>query len=220
MVPRQDKILTPNRGTTTIGLTCRDGVVMVADTRVTSGFLVAHKRGRKIFIITPHIAMSIAGVLADAQALVDVLRYNLKLHEFRSNRLSTVKEAASLLSYILFQNRLYPLVTELLIGGMNGDGSFTLYRLDLLGSLVEDKYAATGSGSPVAYGVLESEYRPDMSVEDGLSLALKALTAAMKRDIGSGNYFDAVTITKEGAKELSEEEKELLIKELGSDIST
>ncbi len=208
-----------HRGTTTVGVVCKDGLVIGADTRVTAGFYIAHKRGKKIFVITPQIVLSIAGVLADAQALVDVLRYNIRLHEFRSNRKVMAKEAARLLSYILFQNRLFPLYTEILIGGLNGE-SFSLYRIDPLGSLVEDKYASTGSGSPIAYGILESEYRPDLTVTEGQAIVIRALIAAMRRDIGSGNDIDLVIVTKEGVRELSKEEKEKYVKKFSREIST
>jgi len=208
-----------HKGTTTVGIVCKDGLVLGADTRVTSGLYIAHKRGKKIFIITPQVVLSIAGVLADAQALIDILRFNIRIHEFKSNRKVTAKEAARLLSFIMFQNRLFPLYAEILIGGLNGDGNFALYRLDPLGSLVEDKYASTGSGSPIAYGVLESEYKPDISVEEGKELVIKALISAMKRDIGSGNDIDVIIVTKEGAYEMSKEEKEKYIKEFRSEIS-
>ena len=120
----------------------------------------------------------------------------------------------------MYQNRLFPLYTEILIGGLNSDGHFALYRLDPLGSLVEDKYASTGSGSPIAYGVLESEYKPDLTVEEGKRLVVKALVSAMKRDIGSGNEIDMAVLTKEGAKELEEREKEELLKQFAGEWAT
>lgn len=209
-----------NVGTTTVGVVCKDGLVIGADTRVTTGYFIAHKRGKKIFVVTPAIVLSVAGVLADAQALVDILRYNIRLHEFRSNRRVTAKEAANLLSYIMFQNRLFPLYAEILIGGIRGDEGYSLYRLDPLGSLVEDKYSSTGSGSPIAYGVLENEYSPDIGVGKGKELVVKALVSAMKRDIGSGNDIDVVILTKAGVTELEKEEKDRLVKHLIGELTT
>ena len=208
------------KGTTTIGVVCRDGLVVGADTRVTSGFYIAHKKGKKIFTVTPQIVLSIAGVLADAQALVDILKYNIRLHEFRSNRKITAKEAARLLSYIMFQNRLFPLYTEILIGGLNGEHRFALYHLDPLGSLVEDKYASTGSGSPIAYGILESEYKENLTIEEGKVIVAKALISAIRRDIGSGNDIDMVVLTKDGITALSKKEKEKYIKAFSREVLT
>lgn len=208
----QEKAL---RGTTTVAVVCKDGVVVGADTRVTAGTFIAHKRGKKIFSITPTIAITIAGLLADAQAIIDTLKYNIRLYELRNRRRMDVRSAARMLSFILFQNRLYPLYTELLVSGMDGD-EFSLYRLDLLGSLVKDDYSSTGSGSPLALGVLENVYKRDSTVEEGVNLVAQSLAAAMSRDIGSGNDFDILVIDRSGSRDLSVEEKgQLIRKHLG-----
>ncbi|MFQ5712075.1 MAG: proteasome subunit beta [Candidatus Geothermarchaeales archaeon] len=207
------------KGTTTVALVCKDGVVVGADTRVTSGYFIAHKRGKKIFTITPRITVTIAGVVADAQALIDTLKYNVKLYELKNKAMMNPRSAARLLSFILFRNRMFPLITELLVAGVDGDGDFSLYRLDLFGSLTKDDYSATGSGSPIALGVLENEYRKEVTLEEGVNLVAKTLLAAMRRDIGSGNDLDIVVINREGAKELGIEEKEKLVKKI-SEIST
>lgn len=199
------------KGTTTVGATFADGVVLGADTRVSAGYLIAHKRGKKIFSITPSLAVSIAGVVADAQAVIDSLKYNLRLYEIRNQRSMSVKSAARLLSLILHQNRLYPLITELLVAGRDKE-RFTLYRLDPFGSLIEDEFAGTGSGSPVALGVLEDSYREDLGKEEAVQLVGRALISAMRRDLATGNDFDIVIIDGEGTSKLSEEEKKKLIK--------
>lgn len=198
-------------GTTTLAVVCRDGIVLGADTRVTAGYFIAHKKGRKIFEITPGIALSIAGVVADAQAIIDSLRYNVRLYELKNRRRMNVRSAARLLSYILHQNRLFPLITELLVAGMD-DGMFSLYRLDPFGSLIKDDYSVTGSGSPIAIGLLESEYKKDLPTDEGVRLVAKALVSAMQRDIGSGNDFDIMVIRKDGITELDDREKHVLAK--------
>jgi len=203
-----DKVL---KGTTTVAMVCKDGIVIGADTRVTSGYFIAHKKGRKIFAITPRLILTIAGVVADAQAIVDTLKYNVKLYELRRGRRMNARSAARLLSLILFQNRMFPLYTELLISGMDDD-EFALYRLDILGSLVKDDYSSTGSGSPIAMGVLEDGYRKDMSLEEGIDLVARSLITAMARDIGSGNDFDMMVLDRSGVRELSLEEKGKLVK--------
>ncbi len=208
----QEKAL---KGTTTVAVICSDGVVVGADTRVTAGTFIAHKRGKKIFSITPRIAITIAGLLADAQAIIDTLKYNIRLYELRNRRRMDAKSAARMLSYILFQNRLYPLYTELIVSGMDG-GEFSLYRLDLLGSLVKDEYSSTGSGSPLALGVLENGYKKDITVGEGIELVAQSLAAAMSRDIGSGNDFDILVMDESGSRELRVEEKgQLIRKHLG-----
>lgn len=201
-------------GTTTVAIKCKDGIVLGADTRVTAGYFIAHKRGKKIHMITPYIAMTIAGVVADAQVIINVLRYNVNLYEIRINKKMTVKSAARLLSLVLFNNRLFPYITELIIAGKDMT-EFNIYRLDLFGSLIKDRIVATGSGSSIAIGVLESEYKEDLSVKDGIKLVAKALLAAMKRDVASGDDMDIAIIDEKGYRELTKEEKESIVGKLG-----
>jgi len=199
--------------TTTLAIKCKNRVVIGADTRVTSGYFIAHKRGRKIFMIKPHIAVTIAGVVADAQAAIEELKFHLNYYENTYGRRLPAKSAANYLSLILYSNRLYPLITEVIVAGKDNEG-YAIYKLDPLGSLIKDDYTVSGSGSMVAIGILESEYKPDLTVDEGVKLAIKALISAMKRDIASGDDFMVATITEEGYKELSLEEKESLLKGL------
>ena len=200
-------------GTTTLAIRCKDGVVIGADTRVTSGYFIAHKRGRKIFMIKPHIAVTIAGVVADAQAAIEELKFHLNYYENTYGRKLPAKSAANYLSLVLYSNRLYPLITEVIVAGKDNDG-YAIYKLDPLGSLIKDDYTVSGSGSMVAIGILESEYKPDLTVDEGVKLAAKALISAMKRDIASGDDLMIATITEEGYKELTLEERESLLKGL------
>jgi proteasome beta subunit len=194
------------KGTTTIGVVCKDGVVIATDTRVTMGNIVAHKRGKKVYKIADHLAMTIAGVVADAQTVVDILKANAMLYRLDKDRAFPVKASARLASNILFSSRTYPLLMQAIIGGVDEDGPH-VFALDPLGSVTEETYVSTGSGSPVAYGVLEAEYKEGMKVQEGIAMVVRAVNSAMKRDIGSGDSFDIVTVTKNGYQELSEEEK-------------
>jgi proteasome beta subunit len=194
------------KGTTTIGVVCKDGVVIATDTRVTMGNIVAHKRGKKVYKIADHLAMTIAGVVADAQTVVDILKANAMLYRLDKDRAFPVKASARLASNILFSSRTYPLLMQAIIGGVDEDGPH-VFALDPLGSVTEETYVSTGSGSPVAYGVLEAEYKDGMKVQEGIAMVVRAVNSAMKRDIGSGDSFDIVTVTKNGYQELSEEEK-------------
>ncbi len=170
------------------------------------GFYVAHKHGKKVYQIDDHLAMTIAGVVADAQNVVEILKANASLFRLNNGRPIPVSAAARLAANLLFSSRGYPLILQALIGGVDDSGSH-IFSIDPLGSVMEETCASTGSGSPVALGVLEDGYRKSMSTEDGVSLVASAVTSAMKRDIGSGDSFDIVVINKKGYRELTAEEK-------------
>lgn len=196
------------KGTTTVAFKCADGVVMATDTRATvlPGF-VAHKKVKKVYQITRNVGMTIAGVPAEAINLLDLLRANAMLYQIQRKRIVPVKVVASLASVILFSQRLFPYEVQIIVGGYDDEG-YHLYSLDPFGSAIEDDMIATGSGSPVAYGVLESGYRSGMSLDEGLVLAVKAINAAIRRNVFTGDDFDVATITMEkGYVELTEEEK-------------
>jgi len=198
------------KGTTTIGVVCKNGVILSSDTRVTMGYFVAHKKGKKIYKIDNHLAMTIAGTVADAQWTVDVLKVNAQLYKLTNKRKMPVSAAARLIANLLFSSRYFPLITQVLIGGVDDTGSH-VYSLDPFGSLTEEKCVATGSGSPVAYGVLEDQYREDATVEELLPVVVRAVHSAMKRDAASGDSFDVAVIDERGFRELTEEEKKKIL---------
>lgn len=198
------------KGTTTIGVVCKNGVILSSDTRVTMGYFVAHKKGKKIYKIDDHLAMTIAGTVADAQWTVDVLKVNAQLYKLTNKRKMPVSAAARLIANLLFSNRYSPLITQVLIGGVDDTGSH-VYSLDPFGSLTEEKCVATGSGSPIAYGVLEDQYREDATVEELLPVVVRAVHSAMKRDAASGDSFDVAVIDERGFRELTEEEKKKIL---------
>ena len=195
-----------NKGTTTVAIICQDGVVFGTDTRVTMGYFVAHKRGKKVYKIDEHLAMTIAGVVADAQNVVEILKANASLFRLEKERPMPVSAAARLAANLLFSSRGFPLILQALIGGIDDSGAH-IFAIDPLGSVIEETYASTGSGSPIAYGVLEDKYNKNMEVEKGVALVVSAVTSAMKRDAGSGDSFDVVVIGKEGYRELTDDEK-------------
>lgn len=194
------------KGTTTIGIICRDGVILASDTRVTMGFFVAHKQGKKIYQIDDHMAMTISGVVADAQRIVDILKANAHLYKLEIGRPMPVSAGARLIANLLFSSRLAPMVTQALVGGVDDSGPH-VFSVDPFGSLTEEKCVATGSGSPIAYGVLEDRYKKDANVKDMLPTVVRAVDSAMKRDAASGDSFDIVIINKEGLRELNDKEK-------------
>lgn len=203
-----DKLV--SRGTTTIGATCSDGVILASDTRVTMGYFVAHKRGKKVYQIDDHLAMTIAGTVADAQRVVDIAAANAKLYKINNCRPIPVASAARVIANLLFSARYVPLETEVLIGGMDTMGPH-VFRLDPFGTLTEEKFVSTGSGSPVAYGILEDRFKENVSVDEVLPVIVKAVDAAMKRNAGTGDSFNVSVIDDKGYRELSDKEKKKLL---------
>jgi proteasome beta subunit len=199
------------KGTTTIGVVCKDGVILASDTRVTMGFYVAHKFGKKVYKVDDYLGMTIAGTVADAQKVVDILTANAQLYRINMNRPMPVSAAARLVANLLFSARYLPLATQVLVGGIDDTGPH-VYNLDPFGSLTEEKCVSTGSGSPIVYGILEDAYREGMSVAELLASVVKAVNAAMKRDVASGNNYNISVIDKNGYRELSDEEKNTLLK--------
>jgi len=198
------------KGTTTIGVVCKDGVILASDTRVTMGFYVAHKHGKKIYKIDDHMAMTIAGTVADAQRTVDILTANAQLYKLNMGRPMPISSAARLMANLLFSARYIPLATQVLIGGVDDTGPH-VFSIDPFGSLTEEKCVATGSGSPIAYGVLEDKFREGMTVAEALPIIVRAVDSAMKRDSASGDSFNVAVVDAKGYKELTEEEKKKLL---------
>lgn len=197
-------------GTTTVGLVCSDGVVLATDTRVTAGGFIAHKRGKKLLRIDDNIAMTISGGVADAQNVVDTLKYYTNMYRMEKGRQMPVKAAAQVVSNMLFSSRLYPFIADVLVGGVDPSGG-SIFEVDFFGSMNNEKMVATGSGSPVAYGVLESEFKEGMTVAKVYPLAAKAIIAATRRNVATGDHFDVAILDKDGFREISEQEKGKLL---------
>lgn len=192
-------------GTTTIGIVLDEGVVLLADRRATLGYLVANKRAEKIFAITKNIGVTVAGAVGDAQLLVRWLKGELELYKLEAKVPLSTRATAVLLANILSSYRIFPFLVQLIVAGY--DEKPEMYALDPLGGMTEERdFVATGSGSPIAYGVLEDSYSKGMPLEKGVALGLRALVAAVERDIASGEGVDVATITKEGFKKWKSEE--------------
>jgi proteasome beta subunit len=200
------------KGTTTVGVVCKDGVILGTDTRATMGNFVASKHAKKVYQITDNLAMTIAGGVAVAQRVVEILKVNASLYDLEKNRRMPVSSAARLVQSILFSNRsagvLLPL--QAIIGGYDETGPH-VYNLDPYGSLMEEIMVSTGSGSPYAYGVLEAQFKEDSTIDEMLSVVVRAVDSAMKRDVASGDSFDVAVINDEGFRELTPEEKKSIL---------
>jgi len=193
-------------GTTTVGLVCKDCVILAADTRATAGSLIVNNDVDKVLEITPHMALTMAGNVSSIQMLVKYLKSELELRKIQLGRDSTVKETVTLLSTWVYglirKPAMMPEVAHLLFAGFDKHG-FHLYDIFPDGSLTkEQNYVSSGSGSVYAYGVLENQYKSEMSQEDGIALAEKCIDAAIQRDVASGNGMNIFLINKDGARKI------------------
>jgi proteasome beta subunit len=181
--------------------------VLAADTRASAGLFIADRHVMKIQKVDRHLAMTIAGGVADAQNLVDTMRYNSNLYRLQNKELMPVKSAARLCSNVLFNQRYFPYYVQIIMAGYtHGEGS-QIYNIDLFGSMTTEKFISTGSGSPVAYGYLESEFKDGMSVNDAYKVAMQAIAAAIRRNAGTGDNINVVIIDNNGYRELTKEQK-------------
>jgi len=193
------------KGTTTIGMVCKDGVVVATEHRATMGTMIAHKTAKKVYRINDHLAMTTAGLVGDAQMLARYLKVETDLYKLQRGSDIPVKGAATLMSNILNQRKFAPYYVQLIIGGVDKSGPH-IFSLDAAGGSIEDKYTTTGSGSPYVFGVLEDNYRDNITIDEGIDLAIRALSAAMKRDSASGNGMDIVAITSKEYREITQKE--------------
>jgi proteasome beta subunit len=187
-------------GATTIGLVFDEGIILASEKRVTYGSMIMSKTGKKVFRITDKIGAACAGLVSDMQILTREVEAQAKLFSLDAKRPMTVKAAAKVMSNVLFNRRMIPLIIQTIVGGIDEDGP-ALYVLDVLGSLLPDNYAAVGSGAQMATGVLEQGYNKEMTQKDAKDLILKAIKSAIRRDVMSGNGIDLLIITKEGVTE-------------------
>lgn len=192
-------------GTTTLGMVCKDGVVIATETRATMGTLIAHKATKKLYKIDQHLALATAGLVGDLQVLARYLNAEANLYRLKRDMRMPVKSAATLMSNILNQRKFYPYYVQLILGGFDDSGGY-VFSLDAAGGAIPDKYTAGGSGSPYVFGVLEDTYKDGMSTDEGVDVAVRAITAAKNRDAASGGNINIAIITKDGFKEVPEED--------------
>ncbi len=194
-------------GATTVGVVCKDGVILAAERRVTYGYFVMSKSGKKVFKIAEKIGAACAGIVADMQILTREVGAYLRLYTYEREQSVTVHTAAKLMGSMLFERRFFPYLAQTIVGGVDETGA-KLFVLDPLGSIIEDKFTAVGSGSEIAMGLLETDFREGMPVEEAKGLVRKAVKSASARDIGSGEGIDMLIITNNGIRE----EQELTLK--------
>ena len=189
-------------GATTVGVIFKDGVVLASEKRVSYGYLVVSKTGKKVFRITDNIGAACAGLVSDMQVLIREVEAYGNLFNLDVGRPISVRSAAKLMSSLLFSRRLAPLITQTIVGGVDKDGP-SLYSLDPLGSVLPDKYTCVGSGTEIAIGVVEEGYKDNMEMQEAKELVIRAMKSAVSRDVMSGDGIDFLIITKEGIREES-----------------
>jgi proteasome beta subunit len=187
-------------GATTVGVVCKDGVILASERRVNYGYFVMSKTGKKVFKITDKIGAACAGIVADMQILTREVTAHLNIYTFEHEQSVTVHTAAKLMGSMLFERRYFPYLAQTIVGGLDESGP-KLYVLDPLGSVIEDKFTAIGSGSEIAMGLLESDFKEGMTVDDAKGLVRKAIKAGSARDIASGEGLDMLVITNTGIQE-------------------
>jgi proteasome beta subunit len=190
-------------GTTTVAFTCEadDAVILGTDKRASMAYFVSSKTAKKLHKIQDHIWMTIAGGVADAQELIDIIRAESSLYQMQREKTILVKSAGKILARILYQNKLTPYQVGLILGGATEREGPTILNIGAYGSILPEKYCAVGSGSQYSYGVLEAKYREDLTIDEGKEIIVKAIKSSIIRDMASGNGIEYVVVNKEGLVE-------------------
>jgi proteasome beta subunit len=186
-------------GATVVGISYNDGVILAADKRVSFGNFVVNKNIKKTFTVTDHVGAACAGMVADMQVLVRQVEALAKIRKLETRREVPPNSIAKLMSVIMFERRYFPLLTQVIVGGINEKPE--IYTLDPLGSVLPDNYAAVGTGAEGALGIMDAEFKPNMSEEAVSELASRAIRSATQRDASSGDGIDILFVTRTGYRE-------------------
>ena len=181
-------------GATAVGISFDNGVVLASEKRVSYGNFVVNKNTKKTFHVTDHVGAACAGMIADMQILVRQVGALAKIRKLETRRNVAPNSVAKMMSVIMFERRFFPLLTQVIVGGI--DKKPEIYTLDPLGSVLPDDYAAVGTGAEMALGVMDSEYRDNISEHDAKELAIKAIKSSIQRDSGSGDGIDILFVTR------------------------
>ncbi|MCC6024715.1 MAG: archaeal proteasome endopeptidase complex subunit beta [Desulfurococcaceae archaeon] len=187
---------------TAVGLKIKEGVVLATDKRVTYEGFVLSRMAKKVHMITGRVGVAFAGLLGDVGYLTRLLKLESKYYELRVGKDIKTRSLAKILSIILYNYKLFPMFTEIIVGGYDEEGP-SLFILDPVGSLIEERYAAVGSGSQLALGYIEPKYREDLTLGEAEKIAIEAIKTVIERDVLSGDGVDLVVITREGYTEKS-----------------
>jgi proteasome beta subunit len=188
-------------GATVVGISYNNGVILAAEKRVSFGNFVVNKNIKKTFSVTDHVGAACAGMVADMQVLVRQVEALAKIRKLETRREVPPNSVAKLMSVIMFERRYFPLLTQVIVGGI--DNKPEIYTLDPLGSVLPDDYAAVGTGAEMALGIMDAEFKPNMTEEKAKELAIRAIKSAIQRDAASGDGIDVLVVSKDGHREES-----------------
>jgi proteasome beta subunit len=188
-------------GATAVGISFDNGVVLASEKRVSYGNFVVNKNTKKTFPVTDKVGAACAGMIADMQILVRQVGALAKIRKLETRRNVPPNSIAKMMSVIMFERRFFPLLTQVIVGGI--DNKPQIYTLDPLGSVLPDEYAAVGSGAEMALGVMDGEYRANMSEQSAKELAVKAIKSSIQRDSASGDGIDVLSMTQSHQQEES-----------------
>ena len=189
-------------GATAVGITYDGGVVFASEKRIAYGNFLVSKSTKKTFQLTPKVGAACAGLVADMQILSLQISALAKIREMEIKREIPPNTIAKMMSNMMYERRFFPLLTQVIVGGVVGKP--VIYTLDPLGSVLPDTYAAVGTGAETALGVLDPQFKENMTEKDAIELAKKAVKSATLRDTFSGDGIDILVINSEGSKEFSE----------------
>ena len=189
-------------GATAVGVTFDGGLVLASEKRIAFGNFLVSKSTKKTFEITPKVGATCAGLVADMQILSLQIAALAKIRKMELKREVPPNSVAKMMSNMMYERRYFPLLTQVIVGGLIDKP--ILYTLDPLGSVLPDEYAAVGTGAEMALGVLDPQFKPNMTEKEAVDLAKKAVRSASLRDSASGDGLDIMVITKDGIKETTE----------------
>ena len=187
-------------GATTVGIKCIDGVILASENRLTFGKMILSRAVKKVFKISDNIGIACAGLVSDFQKLQSIIQANLKVFNLEEGRNISPRAAAKFVSNILYKNKFFPYFTSTILGGTDESGTY-LFALDAIGSVIEDEFAAVGSGAEVCIGVIENKYRKDMTINEGKELVIEAISAAVRRDPTSGEGIDILVLKSDESED-------------------
>jgi len=191
---------------TIVGVRCKEGIALASDTRATHAYLVVSKSVPKIFKLDESIGAAISGGTGDIQSFINMLRVEANLYRLNRGRQIPTKGLVQIASNLLFGRRIYPYIVDGVLAGVD-DGTPNLFFIDPVGGKIEEEnFASAGSGSTIAYGVLENQYREGMTLDECTKLAAQSIKAAIERDAATGDKTVIAVIDKKGYRELSDEE--------------
>jgi proteasome beta subunit len=188
-------------GATAVGISYNRGVILAAEKRVAFGNFLVNKNTKKTFAVTELVGAACAGMIADMQVLVRQVGALAKIRKLETRRNVAPNSIAKMMSVIMFERRFFPLLTQVIVGGLENNPQ--IYTLDPLGSVLPDKYAAVGTGAEMALGVMDAEYKDNLSEETASNLAIKAIKSSIQRDASSGDGIDILTINQDKIAEHS-----------------